>query len=314
MDVIVSPASRAQRQGLRVFLPVSLMFHLLLFVFLGLLVPHLENPIPPLPLEVLLMPPVLAAQETPIPSPVLLRPPDRQARVEEKRSPLKYAEQDVVPARKAEEETQLMETPVPPVQRVETPLLPVVIEEPQQSPLPQKIEEERKHPVVAAIPESVVPSRSASVPPPSGEGSMPIRVASLTMEVFPSPALSAPRKESVGNPGSGDVVRQGEPSLAKLSPSARGELTMARPRYAENPSPIYPPEAKKKGYEGEVLLKVEVLADGRVGQIELRRSSGHAVLDSSAFTAVKHWRFIPAKKGENPVSLWVNIPIKFQLR
>jgi len=89
---------------------------------------------------------------------------------------------------------------------------------------------------------------------------------------------------------------------------------MARPRYAENPSPIYPPEARKKGYEGEVLLKVEVLADGRVGQIELRRSSGHAVLDSSAFTAVKHWRFIPAKKGENPVSLWVNIPIKFQLR
>jgi len=308
MDVIVSPASRAQRQGLRVFLPISLMFHLLLFIFLGFLVPHLENPIPPLPLEVLLMPPVLAAQETPIPSPVLLRPPDRQASVEEKRNPLEYAEQGVVPTRKAEEETQLMEIPVPPVQRVETPLLPVVIEEPQQSPLPQKMEEERKHPVVAAIPESVVPSRSAS------EDSMPIQVASLTMEVFPSPALSAPRKESVGNPGSGDVVRQGEPPLAKLSPSPRGELTMARPRYAENPSPIYPPEARKKGYEGEVLLKVEVLADGRVGQIELKRSCGHAVLDSSALTAVKQWRFIPAKKGQNPVPLWVNIPIKFQLR
>ncbi|MDP2970958.1 MAG: energy transducer TonB, partial [Deltaproteobacteria bacterium] len=72
--------------------------------------------------------------------------------------------------------------------------------------------------------------------------------------------------------------------------------------------------ARKKGYEGEVLLRVEVLSNGRVREIEVRRSSGHEVLDRSAIAAVKQWRFVPAKKGETPIPVWVNIPITFQLR
>jgi TonB family protein len=88
----------------------------------------------------------------------------------------------------------------------------------------------------------------------------------------------------------------------------------ARPNYAENPKPIYPQEAREKGYEGEVVLRVEVLSNGRVGQIEVRRSSGYESLDRSALTTVKQWRFIPAKKGDIAIPLWVNIPIKFQLQ
>jgi len=88
----------------------------------------------------------------------------------------------------------------------------------------------------------------------------------------------------------------------------------ARPRYAQNPKPTYPQEAREKGYEGEVILRVEVLPNGRVGQIEIKNSSGYELLDRSALTAVKQWRFVPAKKGETPISLWVNIPIKFQLQ
>jgi len=85
------------------------------------------------------------------------------------------------------------------------------------------------------------------------------------------------------------------------------------PRYAENPKPVYPMEAREKGCEGEVLLRVEVLSNGRVGQIEVKKSSGYEILDQSALTTVKRWRFIPAKKGEVPIPFWVNIPIKFQL-
>ncbi len=63
-----------------------------------------------------------------------------------------------------------------------------------------------------------------------------------------------------------------------------------------------------------MLLRVEVLSDGRVGEIEIRRSSGYKVLDRSAIDAVKKWRFTPGMKGGEAISLWVNIPIKFQLR
>ena len=88
----------------------------------------------------------------------------------------------------------------------------------------------------------------------------------------------------------------------------------ARPRYAENPKPIYPQEAREKGYEGEVVLRVEVLINGRVGQIEIKKSSGYELLDHSALSAVKQWRFIPAKKGDVAIPLWVSIPVKFQLQ
>jgi TonB family protein len=88
----------------------------------------------------------------------------------------------------------------------------------------------------------------------------------------------------------------------------------SRPNYIENPKPDYPLEAKNKGYEGKVLLQVEILSNGRVGDIFLKESSGYESLDQSALVTVKKWRFIPAKKGEVPYPCWVNIPITFRLQ
>jgi protein TonB len=61
-------------------------------------------------------------------------------------------------------------------------------------------------------------------------------------------------------------------------------------------------------------LRVEVLPDGRVGEIELKESCGYEVLDQSALATVKKWRFIPARRGKVAIPCYVNIPIKFQLR
>ena len=96
--------------------------------------------------------------------------------------------------------------------------------------------------------------------------------------------------------------------------SGIGGPGLPHPRYAQNPKPIYPLEAREKRYQGEVLLKVEVLPNGWVGQIEVKKSSGYEVLDQSAFAAVQKWRFIPARKGEVVIPCWVNIPIKFELQ
>jgi protein TonB len=93
-----------------------------------------------------------------------------------------------------------------------------------------------------------------------------------------------------------------------------GEILFVQPKYAENPKPVYPQEARQKGYEGEVILRVEVLPNGRVGQIEVKNSSGYKLLDRSALATIKQWKFIPAKKGEASIPLWVNIPVKFQLQ
>ena len=117
--------------------------------------------------------------------------------------------------------------------------------------------------------------------------------------------------------GRGTGTRRGTGFFAKLfSPAGGGGGGSAGgvPRYAENPKPPYPQEARERGHQGEVLLRVEVLSDGRVGQIEIKRSSGHEALDRSALSTVKQWKFIPAKRGEDSVPSWVSIPIRFQLQ
>jgi len=112
--------------------------------------------------------------------------------------------------------------------------------------------------------------------------------------------------------GAGDGSGQGQGGSGRGG-SGDGGVGRPYPRYAKNPKPVYPQEARKKGYQGEVLLRVEVLSNGQVGQVEVKRSSGYEVLDQSALTTVKRWKFIPGRKGEIAIPVWVNIPIKFEL-
>jgi len=97
-----------------------------------------------------------------------------------------------------------------------------------------------------------------------------------------------------------------------------GELTYAShssasPDYKLNPKPAYPTMARRRGYEGMVLLRVFVLEDGKVGKIELAEPSGYSVLDESALNAVKDWVFIPGRQDGKEISSWVEVPIKFEL-
>ena len=64
---------------------------------------------------------------------------------------------------------------------------------------------------------------------------------------------------------------------------------------------------------GKVLLRVYVNVEGRAEQIDIQVSSGFPRLDKAAIEAVKQWRFVPARQGEQPVAARVNVPITFQL-
>lgn len=86
-----------------------------------------------------------------------------------------------------------------------------------------------------------------------------------------------------------------------------------RASYLNNRLPSYPLAARRMGYRGKVLLNVEVLAEGAAGQILLYASSGHDVLDNAALTAVKGWRFTPARQAGRAVTKWFIVPINFSL-
>jgi protein TonB len=93
-----------------------------------------------------------------------------------------------------------------------------------------------------------------------------------------------------------------------------GVVREARPLYRTNPSPEYPPIARKRGYQGNVVLSVLVRRDGTVGDLKVLSSSGHPVLDRAAVAAVKHWLFEPGMRGEEKVEMRVKIPIRFELK
>jgi protein TonB len=84
--------------------------------------------------------------------------------------------------------------------------------------------------------------------------------------------------------------------------------------YLQNPKPAYPPLAFKMRVEGKVVVLAEVLVDGRAGQVSLAQSSGNELLDQSALSAVKQWKFTPARKDGVIVTQAVRIPITFNLK
>ena len=84
-------------------------------------------------------------------------------------------------------------------------------------------------------------------------------------------------------------------------------------KYRETPLPPYPTAAREQGVEGVVLLVVQVFAEGRVGEVRVKTSSGSAELDAAAVKAVKEWTFVPGRRGPRFVDSWVEVPVKFAL-
>lgn len=83
--------------------------------------------------------------------------------------------------------------------------------------------------------------------------------------------------------------------------------------YLHNPKPVYPHASRRLGEEGKVLLRVYVSPEGLAEKIELKLSSGFSRLDQAAQETVNRWRFVPARRGDEAIAAWVQVPITFQL-
>ncbi|ADL55758.1 energy transducer TonB [Gallionella capsiferriformans] len=164
-----------------------------------------------------------------------------------------------------------------------------------------------------AQPHPVMPSLPARKEPPSPE----------------SPKLESPKAEPVRAP----LIKKSEPEVAEpvvasvatpvITNSAPVAQIVAAPvidtepdyraNYLKNPRPNYPAVAQRMGWQGRVLLRVEVLSEGACGEVSVLRSSGHDILDHAAMNAVRSWRFVPARHGGQAVTQWFSVPVVFAL-
>jgi len=88
----------------------------------------------------------------------------------------------------------------------------------------------------------------------------------------------------------------------------------ARPLYRTNPLPEYPKIAKRRGYQGSVVLEVLVGQNGKVVDLRVAKTSDYPILDKAAIATVKDWSFEPGMVGKERVVMWVRIPIRFELK
>jgi len=141
------------------------------------------------------------------------------------------------------------------------------VEEIRKPPVPEK-----RHvaPRAVAKPESV---RQAPAPDPT-----PVRPA--VSEPAP-PAPEAPAAPSVPGPLARIETRPAPPA-AEMSDSAardhyRQGLNIAAARFKR-----YPRSAIDNNWEGEVVVRMTIGADGRIAALGIKTSSGHEMLDRQA--------------------------------
>jgi protein TonB len=130
-------------------------------------------------------------------------------------------------------------------------------------------------------------------PPPSKDKDAP---------AIPVPAQIPQSSAQPVAPSSGGVAS---------APTADADYKAA---YLQNPPPPYPPLAFRARIEGKVIVIAEVLPEGRAGQVRILESSGNDMLDQSALTTVKQWKFTPARKDGVIITQAVRIPITFSLK
>ncbi len=145
----------------------------------------------------------------------------------------------------------------------------------------------------------------------------------LTALISPSapPALSR-GSGTGGGVGSGAGIGLGSGTGRGVGPGTGGGFGggpyrpgsgIEAPRLLREVVPDYTDRARRAGLEGEVLLEVVVTADGGVGDVRILRRLGSG-LDEEAVSAVRQWRFEPARRQGTPVAVVVEVAVGFSLR
>lgn len=159
----------------------------------------------------------------------------------------------------------------------------------------------KKEPVAKPLPMSKpVPLKAPPMPAP--KPAAPVVESTQSKIAAPAAVLAAPAPAP--------VEAKATPAAAPAEPVSQARFDAD---YLKNPAPAYPPLSRRMGEEGKVILRVSVDAQGSAENVEIKTSSGSQRLDESALKTVRHWKFIPAKRGETTVQSWVLVPIIFKL-
>jgi len=103
-----------------------------------------------------------------------------------------------------------------------------------------------------------------------------------------------------------------EPLPAPTPPTETATLVKAHRKLGFCKPPRYPKRAVARGWEGLVVIEVQVSATGAVKGARITTSSGHDILDTAALKAVLGWIFEPARRAEVTEAATHVVRIRFE--
>lgn len=211
--------------------------------------------------------------------------------------------------------------PPPPHPKQEPPRPKARPQEPTPAPEPQPDPEPKTTPATSTVapvlpppePEPPRPKPKPPKPAPAPEPKPPSLQEKATAVPKPAPAVAPTTEPQPEEPAS--VTRVSKAPATAVPASRPAPLVPPRTDAAHlnNPDPPYPSLSRRLGENGRVLLDVHILPDGSVGEIRLRQSSGYPRLDQAALDTVRRWRYVPARRGDEPIAFWYVQPIMFAL-
>ncbi|HZR08200.1 MAG TPA: energy transducer TonB [Myxococcales bacterium] len=210
---------------------------------------------------------------------------------------------------------QVVDAPPPP-KPVETQPPP-----PPAPPVPMKVARAPRAPQTAPPPTRTPLPPSNAPPPPTTEAPRttpePVVITGITME-----STSQGGSFAVG---AGNTLRGAPEKTARApetvkpykaeqyAPAAQvNELPQPLNRESLNLRKYYPPQAKKNGFEGDVVLRLLIDADGTIAKVDVVSDPGQG-LGPAAAQAVRELRFSPAKVNGVAVATTVPFTIHFTL-
>jgi protein TonB len=147
----------------------------------------------------------------------------------------------------------------------------------------------------------VPPSEESAPPPP------PPQVVAVELPAMEPPLVVI---NEVPAPNAITVAKIDEP--APPPPPAQGApKVITDVAYLEPPAPKYPPESRRTGEQGLVVLRVLINEVGRASRVDIERSSGFARLDAAARAAVERAVFKPYIENGIARTALATIPIDF---
>jgi protein TonB len=106
--------------------------------------------------------------------------------------------------------------------------------------------------------------------------------------------------------------------VAKPPPPPAAVVRVPPKQNPRRPLPIteedYPPQSKRLGEEGVTTVRLYVLADGSIGEVQVAQSSGFPRLDETAVKKLKRWKVNPGTENGKPVPMWMDLRVVWKIK